>query len=935
MLKVSTFAAENEYGHTAIPLFGAADGEFEKVASPYLLPPVLQYVEGLRPRKNSQYVLVNALGAGEYFGCFPAGTLVETSVGEKPIEEIEPGEQVLTHKNRFRSVVAKVPKQAEELCDLYVQGLPNNVPALTATPNHELWVVAREDFVRTKRRVVWKGDTSTPLDERREQALKEMEFSWMPISDLGAGDYVAEPFPLEEDPKALGDEKWNCQAAAYLMGLYAAEGCVAYRYDRDDDREASIIYVISGEEQLVLDRARDFAASLGHGLQDYKSESGTSYRLQLCFAELARLCKKHIGTPSTEKRLSSAILRMPKGWQRVFWMAYREGDGCIRGEGKEKGTARAVSASPALLRGMRLLLARQGLVASISGRHNKKATWYTGNPIYELALSAGQVRGRGTPKSYLHPDGYILSSVKRVEQYDWQGEVFDLTVEEDSSFVASGVAVHNSNINGDHFPEAALIHAPEGWTGNPLTDRVLAKTWNYGFPTFYNAHPYAHHRNKDPSRAYGEVELAVWNDVMKRVELVVRIDYDKCCQFGGVAVWDKLKAGQFPDVSMGSKVPFDTSSISLDWELYRKAQSTYDPKKHRHPGQAVLEFHKRLKAKNKVGIRGVSITRNDYDEWCQKHMNRILPDGRKVFVYNDYPRFFDISFVFIGADRTAKTLVYIVHNGNAMTAPSAKVAHALGYREPDEVGPLLKVASVEDEWKRSLVKGAEEKKSEIEKEIVPSQLAAKAVPLLTKNEPHLPKELQDALASVPEDQALSTASGMGIVLRPAEFQRISLVRMGCQPLADALGESGVVFPKAPSGGEDLGLDPSKFVRGLGRLLAPMMGMRSALGPFIEKRVVIISSDPEAKGAQPPSHSSELLRKIGSSYASYRSQLMDVVPSAQDLIEKVATPRDGELLKVAQASAGDAFTPLSYCYMRDAFMDEAPIAKSAEAVLQTS
>lgn len=108
-----------------------------------------------------------------------------------------------------------------------------------------------------------------------------------------------------------------------------------------------------------------------------------------------------------------------------------------------------------------------------------------------------------------------------------------------------------SNVNGDFFPEAALIHRPDKWTGNPLIDSVTAKDWPYGFPTFYGAHPFAHHKNKDPSRAYGEVELAAWNNKMKRVELVTRIDHDKCVQFGGMGIWDRLKDGQFPDVSMG------------------------------------------------------------------------------------------------------------------------------------------------------------------------------------------------------------------------------------------------------------------------------------------------------------------------------------------------------------------------------------------------
>jgi len=992
MLKVSTFSAQNELGYVAVPLFGPADGEFEKNASASLLPPVLQYIEGLRPQTNSQYVLVNAMAAGEYFGCFPAGTLIETAEGEKPIEEIEPGDEVLTHMNRYRRVRARSVRDTSVLCDLYVQGLPSTAPALSATSNHELRSVLRDDFIRTKRRIIWKGDTDAPVEYRRERAIAELDFSWIPISLLRPGDYITEPFPLEEDSEALGDEKWNCPEVAFLMGLYAAEGCIAYRYDRDDDRPASVIYVVSGHEESTVQEARRCAEVLEHGLQDYPSESGTSIRLQLCFAEFSRLCVEHIGTPSTEKKLSDALLRMPHEWQRVFFDAYSAGDGCVRGLGKEEGTIRCVSASAQLLRSVRLLLARLGLVASISGRHNKKASWYNGNPIFELSVSGGQLRGRGTPKSYLHPDGFILSAVKKVISYGWQGEVYDLTVEGDRSFIASGVAVHNSNINGDHFPEAALIHAPPGWSGNPLTDKVLAKSWPYGFPTFYNAHPFAHHRNKDPSRAYGQVELALWNDQMKRVELVVRVDYDKCCNFGGVPVWDKLKEGQFPDVSMGSKVPFDTSSITLDWKLYKEAHTTFNAKRHKHPGLAVLEFHRKLKAKNGVGIPGLSITRDDYDDYCKKAMNRILPDGRKVFVYNDYPRFFDISFVFIGADRTAKVMVYIARAGQMEGAePSAKVASDLGYSDVDT--ELLKSAGVftdakgntyetwegakkweedllaagkdpavaraerdaelrstnpemflppgqkkkartpfgfllnkkaEFDFVEALKTGAEKKEGEIKKDHVPSNLTSKAVPLLTKSEPDIPEDLMKLLSSVTGDQALSTTAGLGMVMKPREFQRMSLMRGGCSHLADTLDQKGILFPKTESEGSEVELSPDKFMPGLARKLLPLFGMRSALGPAIERRIIIISEGPKKEEKVASSHPAEVLRKIGAAYNAYRTQLMDIVPSAQDLIEKTASV-DGELKKIASVSAEEAFTPLSYQYLSDAYLDEVPFA----------
>ncbi len=476
-----------------------------------------------------------------------------------------------------------------------------------------------------------------------------------------------------------------------------------------------------------------------------------------------------------------------------------------------------------------------------------------------------------------------------------------------------------SNINGDHFPEASLIHKPDDWTGNPLIDKAKAKSWAYGFPTFYNAHPYAHHRNKDPSRAYGEVELATWNDHMKRVELVVRVDRDKCCRFGGVSVWDKLKLGQFPDVSMGSKVPYDTCSITLDWKLYREALQTYRPNVHKHPGMAVLEFHKKLKKKNGTGIRGVSITRNDYSEYCKKQMNQILPDGRKVFVWNDFPRFFDISFVFIGADKTAKVMIFIQRAGLPIVSSSALTAEKMGLRENDVAEPGEKTASVEDHLlERAFLKRAAEKKSEIEKEVVPSQFAGKAVPLLTRCEPDLPDKMLRALATVPLKNALATTTGLGMVLRPREFARASSLRTQRTGSSDEL--------------DDMDMGEGDFMPALARLLLPMMSMRSALGPFIERRVILVSGKPKAEVPGASSLSSDLLRKMGSAYSGYRRGVMNVVASTQNLIERAALPHEAELHKLANAEPGELFTRLSYEYLDGAFKNELPSSSYTAAAM---
>lgn len=182
-----------------------------------------------------------------------------------------------------------------------------------------------------------------------------------------------------------------------------------------------------------------------------------------------------------------------------------------------------------------------------------------------------------------------------------------------------------SNVNGDLFPEAALIHAPPGWNElSPEKMKEVGKTWKYGFPSFMNAYPYKHHVNKDPSRAFGEVSIAVWNPKMHRVELVVYIDRARCKKWAATDVLDRIEGGEFPDVSMGCKVPFDICTIC----------------------------HNRSK------------TKKDYCIHAQSEMNKIYPDGRKVAVVNDFPRFFDISFVFIGADKSAKVLMKLSHPAN-------------------------------------------------------------------------------------------------------------------------------------------------------------------------------------------------------------------------------------------------------------------------------
>jgi hypothetical protein len=879
MIKLCHFPAHDERGHQLLEIFRHPDqlhhSYMDKVASPFL-PEIREYLDSLKPNPNSIYALVNALGAYEYWSCFPDGAAVKTAHGRMPIEEVPIGERVITHQNRWQKVTAKKRVEADwELTGLYVRGLPQMEPFIEATPLHELWVVPREEMIRKRREHFYYKSGSR--SERREAFVRELEFDWVQIGELRPGDYISQPFPLEEDSPLV--EQWGAPEIATLAGIYAAEGCTADRYDSDmlpDTDPTSFVIFVIGEEPEVVESIKRCAGKFGY-IPYFKHTPEThSYRVQLSWADFARFCRDHIGHGALNKFLSDEILRMPRSWQKTFFDAYSHGDGCQRGEKKGLDTIRCVTASIQLALDTRLLLARLGLLSSVSGRHNKKSTWYNGNPTFELSVGGSQLHGDVQNVSgYLHPNGYILSPIKEVMTRQFKGWVNDLRVEEDQSYTINGVGVHNSNINGDGFEEEFLIHR------GPV----------YGYETFLvYAKPFMHHANKDPARAFGAVELSCYNPSMHRVELVVRIDRDAAERVGAQRVVDKIDKDMLPDTSMGTKVPYDLCSITTDWDLYRKAVSTYKPDQHRHPGIAVLQFHKQVKP-----IRGLSITRDDYSDYLKFRMNEILQDGRKVCAFNPYPRFFDISFVFIGADKTSKMMAKLAEaRGRAMVVvPSSYMAEHYGYRDREDEMPAThkegfeKAASVTSdsiERTRQMLrtirekKASQSKRAEITKEVVPSQFMGTAVPVLEGAEPELPKDVLDEMGHHPLEESLSTPTMMGITLKPHEFQRIVLIRSGKSDLADDMDEHGQVFSPTQDVDRGTSIDPQFISKLIASLLGPAIDDRSALGPPLTRRIIritITKGMPQEGGPREPIKN-DLMDKVSAAYNGYREQLIEKI-----------------------------------------------------------
>lgn len=154
---------------------------------------------------------------------------------------------------------------------------------------------------------------------------------------------------------------------------------------------------------------------------------------------------------------------------------------------------------------------------------------------------------------------------------------------------------YGSNKNGDYFPEEAL------------------KSYHHTFRD--GGYVYRHHQNKDPKKSLGKVIFSHYNDVMKRVEIVVAMDKNNP---GVLDLLDKLSKGELPKTSMGTRVPYDVCSC--------------------------------------CGNRAK--TRATYCDHLLYQMNQVLSNGKKVCAINTKPNFFDISLVTIPADPTSSFMKY-------------------------------------------------------------------------------------------------------------------------------------------------------------------------------------------------------------------------------------------------------------------------------------
>ncbi len=390
-----------------------------------------QVLEALTEEECYLWAILNdrsGLDLAEF--CVGEGQLVCSDDGWIPIEDVPVGAQVLTHKGRWRRVLAVHDRGVRDVVRVKGQGHPG----LVVTPDHEIYIrTARRGLLSVdghRNAVLGNPFWSSPQDfELRYRGTYRKTWWGCPST--------AEPLPVPapEVRQRLAGKKNTLKDHLssqwlWLYGRYIADGCVAVNH--------------RGEWSVTWNVGRRKAGPVREALREtglhFSERTGNKVSDEITVflvygKETSQWLAEHGGKRAENKRLGSWVYGLDEGARRAVF------DGLISGDGSlvEDGHIAYSTVSRQLAWGVRLLGASLGMGASVSHYKEYVSSFGgRGQPYYKVTLD----RGDATSAKVRDEDGIVWSAVKEVHPNGRQ-RVFDLTVEDDHSFVVEGIVVHN------------------------------------------------------------------------------------------------------------------------------------------------------------------------------------------------------------------------------------------------------------------------------------------------------------------------------------------------------------------------------------------------------------------------------------------------------------------------------------------------------------
>jgi DNA (cytosine-5)-methyltransferase 1 len=337
------------------------------------------------------------------FPCFAAGTMILTAAGHRPIEEVAVGDLVLTHTGQWRRVTAVMSRQAEETVVIRGHGLPD----IRTTAEHPFWARTR-------------GHRWDDQLHRNVRAFGQP--GWILARDIGPSTYLAQVRPIEHVPAPVDlDQTLDFY---WLVGRYLADG---WRTRPSGKGRVVICADVAEADEIEARIRRVFPCT--------RSAERTAVKFHITRVAFYDWLEA-FGSGAGGKRIPGWMLGVDPVRLCALLDGYATGDGS-----PWQGGWRSTTVSRALALGIAMLVqVANGLVASIRETHVPTTTLIEGRTVQQRTQYQVVVPPRNRSAFV---EGHLGWKLVRSRRLGPAATVFNLSVDEDESYVADGCAVHN------------------------------------------------------------------------------------------------------------------------------------------------------------------------------------------------------------------------------------------------------------------------------------------------------------------------------------------------------------------------------------------------------------------------------------------------------------------------------------------------------------
>ena len=410
--------------------------------------------------------------------CLPPDEMIVCNPKVKRIADISIGDKVLTHKGNFHKVkriykrkysgrMFKItprkfclPFSVTEEHPVLVGKL--SYPDIPKRYVNKRWSKAKLDFLisnfmtmRGKELSVILGKSVKAVQIKAERIQKrcfpDVSVEWLPVNELSLHDFIAYPIVSginDVDSIFIHDywmpeanSAWKLEDGMFVLG----RGYKTKLLDKVKVSDAFMkfcgYYVADGSS----DRASvNIAASCVAEAEEIKELIKASFSLdassfhyhgcvivRVSAKPLALFMKNLFGKNVYEKHVPEFFLKLPFEKQKEFLDGYLHGDGCYHEKRKVISFA---TVSPVLLSGLVQLFLRNGIVPQINravSSNSQKRNFIYNCQIYRKMHTV------------IFSKDYVLFPVKEIEAFHYDGDVCNIEVENDNSYLTLSSCVHN------------------------------------------------------------------------------------------------------------------------------------------------------------------------------------------------------------------------------------------------------------------------------------------------------------------------------------------------------------------------------------------------------------------------------------------------------------------------------------------------------------